>query len=48
MSRAETDVTCADPALPGFFPFGFLNNVTVSDTNDIYVNADRRNVIYEF
>lgn len=33
---------------PFIFPFGYLNNVTVSDTNDIYVNADRRNVIYEF
>jgi hypothetical protein len=43
-----TDLGLQDPALPDFFPFGFINNVTVSDTNDIYVNADRRNVIYEF
>ena len=28
-------------------PYGYLNNVTV-DRNDIYVNADRANVIYEF
>ena len=32
---------------PFLFPFGYLNNVTVAG-NDIYVNADRRNVIYEF
>jgi len=43
-----TDLGFQDPALPDLFPFGSLNNVTVSDTNDIYVNADRRNVIYEF
>lgn len=33
---------------PFIFPYGYLNNVTVSDTNQIFVNADRRNVIYEF
>jgi WD40 repeat protein len=33
---------------PFIFPFGYLNNVTVSDNNQIFVNADRRNVIYEF
>ena len=32
---------------PFFFAFGYLNNVTVA-RNDIYVNADRANVIYEF
>jgi sugar lactone lactonase YvrE len=43
-----TDLGFQASALAELFPFGFLNNVTVSDTNDIYVNADRRNVIYEF
>ena len=43
-----TDLGFQDSALPDFFPFGFLNNVTVDDNNRIYVNADRRNVIYEF
>ncbi len=43
-----TDLGFQDPVFPDLFPFGFLNNVTVSNTNDIYVNADRRNVIYEF
>ena len=33
---------------PFLFPFGYLNNVTVSANNQIFVNADRRNVIYEF
>jgi len=33
---------------PFIFPYGFLNNVTVAGNNDIYVNADGRNVIYEF
>ena len=33
---------------PFIFPFGYLNNVTVSANNQIFVNADRRNVIYEF
>ncbi len=33
---------------PFLFPYGYLNNVTVSDTNEIFLNADRRNVIYEF
>ena len=41
-----TDLGLQDP-LPFLFPFGWLNNVTV-DHNDIYVNADRRNVVYEF
>ncbi len=33
--------------LPTLFPIGWFNNVVVSG-NDIYVNADRANVIYEF
>jgi sugar lactone lactonase YvrE len=33
---------------PFLFPFGYLNNVTVSANNQIFVNADRRNVVYEF
>jgi hypothetical protein len=33
---------------PFIFAFGYLNNVTVSANNQIFVNADRRNVIYEF
>lgn len=33
--------------LPFLFPFGWFNNVTI-DNNDIYVNADRSNLIYEF
>ena len=43
-----TDLGFQDSALPDFFPFGYFNHVTVSDTNEIYVNADRKNVIYEF
>ena len=41
-----TDLGLQAP-LPFFFTYGYLNNVTVAG-NDIYVNADRRNVIYEF
>lgn len=32
-----TDLGFQDPVFPDLFPFGFLNNVTVSDTNDLYV-----------
>jgi sugar lactone lactonase YvrE len=39
-----TDLGLQDPFL---LPYGYLNNVTVAG-NDIYVNADRANVIYEF
>ena len=42
-----TDLGLQDSALPGVFPFGYMNNVTV-EGNDVYVNADRANVIYEF
>lgn len=41
-----TDLGLQAP-LPFLFPYGWLNNVTV-DHNDIYVNADRSNIIYEF
>ena len=33
--------------VPTLFPIGWFNDVTVAG-KDIYVNADRRNVIYEF
>ncbi len=41
-----TDLGLQTP-LPFLFGYGYLNNVTVAG-NDIYVNADRANVIYEF
>ena len=37
----------AEPVIPFAFPFGLFNNVVV-DGHDIYVNADRENVIHEF
>lgn len=40
-----TDLGFMDP-IPGVSPFGWFNNVTTAG-NDIYVNADRANVIYE-
>ncbi len=39
-----TDLGLQGPLLP---PYDYLNNVTV-DRNDIYVNADRADVIDEF
>lgn len=42
-----TDLGLQTP-LPFLFSYGYLNNVTVSDNNQVFVNADRRNVIYEF
>jgi sugar lactone lactonase YvrE len=49
MRNGKRTTVATDLGLQGpfLFPFGYLNNVTVAG-NDIYVNADRRNVIYEF
>lgn len=43
-----TDLGLQEPVVPDVFPFGFFNNVTVDKNNNIYVNADRRNVISGF
>jgi hypothetical protein len=45
--KRKTIATDLGLQAPFPFPFGYLNNVTVAG-NDIYVNADRKNVIYEF
>ena len=45
--RRRTIATELGLQTPFIFPYRWLNNVTVAG-NDIYVNADRANVIYEF
>ncbi len=45
--KRKTIATDLGLQAPFLLPYGYFNNVTVAG-NDIYVNADRANVIYEF